>query len=165
MTAGTAPRNIVDKLEQLYPVFSMMPVTRATDYAVRILIALLSTPRTRVKAADLAAATALSADYVLKIITPLMRRGWVRSFRGAGGGFSLVGQAQSIILLDVVELFEGPLHLQTCTGPEGCQFSTRCPVHRVWLEAEMELRKVLARYNIAELAAHSRRQGLFVARG
>ena len=94
---------------------------------------------------------------------PLVRRGWVQSRRGSGGGFSLVGGAESITLLDVVELFEGPVHLNTCTGPTGCQFLPRCPVHPVWLEAEAELRRVLAKYNLAELARNSRARQLFIA--
>ena len=74
----------------------------------------------------------------------------------------LVEGAENITLLDVVELFEGSVHLNRCTGPAGCQFLPRCPVHNVWLEAEAELRRVLAKYNIADLAANSRSRGLFV---
>lgn len=114
------------------------------------------------KTAALAAATAVPKDYVPKVITPLVRRGWVQSYRGAGGGFSLVDPGHNITLLDVVELFEGPVHLQTCTGPSGCQFSPRCPAHGVWLEAEAQLCRVLAKYNIADLAARSRARGLFI---
>lgn len=141
-----------------------MVVTRATDYAVRMLAALLNSPGRRLTVADLAEATAVPKDYVPKVMAPLVRRGWVQSYRGLGGGFSLGGGAQDITLLDVVELFEGPLHLQTCTGPNGCQFIGRCPAHDVWLEAETELRRILAKYCIAELAVRSRRQDLFVSR-
>ncbi|MFQ5776907.1 MAG: RrF2 family transcriptional regulator [Terriglobia bacterium] len=140
-----------------------MVTARATDYAVRILSVLSNAAGKRLKVADLAAATSVPKDYVPKVMAPLVRRGWVQSYRGSGGGFALVGQGQEISLLDVVELFEGPLHLQSCTGPSGCQFSPGCPVHLVWVEAEAELHRVLAKYNIAELAARSHRQGLFVA--
>ncbi|MFQ5740836.1 MAG: RrF2 family transcriptional regulator [Acidobacteriota bacterium] len=139
-----------------------MVLTRATDYAVRILTALSSAPAERVKTDALATATSVPKDYISKVITPLVRRGWVQSYRGAGGGFSLVDRGQSITLLEVVELFEGAVHLQPCTGPKGCQFTPRCPAHTVWCEAETELCRVLAKYNIAELAARSRCQGLFI---
>lgn len=139
-----------------------MLITRATDYAVRILTALSNAPGRRLKVSDLAAATSVPKSYVPKVIAPLARRGWVQSYRGAGGGFSLIENGQNITLLGVVELFEGPLHLQTCTGPTGCQFSPRCPVHSIWMEAERKLGGLLAKYNIEELAARSRRQGLFV---
>lgn len=138
-----------------------MVITRATDYAVRILTALFNSTGTRLKIGDLAALTSVPRDYVPKVLAPLVRRGWVQSHRGPGGGFSFVGGNHQIALLDVVELFEGRLHLQVCTGQSGCQFSSRCPMHEVWLEAEGELRRVLAKYNIAELAAHSRDRGLF----
>lgn len=140
-----------------------MVITRATDYAVRILAALSNAPGKRVKTADLAAATAVPREYLSKVVSPLVRRGWVQSHRGAGGGFSVAARGQDITLLDLVELFEGPVHLQTCTGPSGCEFLPHCPAHSVWVEAEEELRRVLAKYNIAELAAESHRQGLFIA--
>ena len=139
-----------------------MLISRATDYAVRLLAALANSGGSRLKVADLAAATSVPKNYVLKVMVPLVRRGWVQSYRGSGGGFSLVEGAENITLLDVVELFEGSVHLNRCTGPAGCEFLPRCPVHNVWLEAEAELRRVLAKYNIADLAANSRPRGLFV---
>lgn len=140
----------------------MLQITRATDYAVRILAALSHTGEAFVKAADLAAATAIPKEYVAKVVGTLKRRGWVVSHPGAAGGHSLVGQAKDVTLLEIVELFEGPVHLNACTGPNGCRFTQRCPAHRIWLEAESELRRVLAKYNIAELGAQSEREGLFI---
>lgn len=140
-----------------------MVITRATDYAVRILAVLSNANGKRLTLANLAAATSVPRDYVPKVLSPLVRRSWVQSYRGAGGGYSLAGAVQNITLLDVVELYEGSLHLQTCTGPRGCEFAPACPAHSVWLEAEKELCGVLAKYKIAELAARSRRQGLFIA--
>ncbi len=142
----------------------LVVIARAADYAMRLLAALFNCGGRRLKVADLAAATAVPKNYVLKVMVPLVRRGWVQSSRGSGGGFSLVGGAESITLLDVVEAFEGPLHLNLCTGPTGCQFLSRCPMHSVWVEAEAALHRVLAKYTIAELAAKSGPQGLFLSR-
>ncbi len=140
----------------------MLEITRATDYAVRVLAALYSARGARAKATDLARATAAPEKYVLKVLAALKRRGWVASHRGTAGGHSLISSAKDITLLQIVELFEGPIHLNACTGPNGCQFVQRCPTHNVWLEAETELRRVLAKYNLAELAARSQGERLFV---
>lgn len=142
----------------------MTPISRATDYAVRILVALQAARPERVTAGSLAQATSIPADQVLKVVGPLARQGWVQSFRGAVGGFALAGPLDQITLLDVVELFEGPLHVQTCTGVAGCEFSARCAAHVVWLEAEQALRRVLARYTMADMAARMRALDLFVPR-
>ncbi len=142
----------------------MLRITRATDYATRILASLCQAGDTPATAADLAAATGVSEEYVAKVIAVLKRRGWVTSQRGAAGGHSLVSPASHITLLQIVELFEGPLHLNECTGATGCEFLPRCPVHPVWLEAENELRRVLTRYNLAQLAARGQRQRLFAPR-
>lgn len=142
----------------------MLRITRATDYAMRILAGLCQAGEAPATAADLAAATGVSEEYVAKVIATLKRRGWVISQRGAAGGHSLVARAKDITLLQIVELFEGPLHLNACTGANGCEFAQRCPAHTIWLEAETELRRVLAKYNLAELAARSQCEGLFIPR-
>ena len=142
----------------------MTPISRATDYAVRILSALRASETERVTAAALAQVTSIPTDQVLKVVGPLSRQGWVQSFRGAVGGFALSASLDEVTLLDVVELFEGPLHVQTCTGVAGCEFSARCAAHVIWLEAEQALRRVLAQHTMAEIAARMRALDVFVPR-
>ncbi len=125
-------------------------------------MALSNAPGKRLKTAQLAAATAVPKQYASKVMTVLARRGWAESYRGSGGGFSISGEGENLTLLDVVELFEGQIHLHACTGAIGCQFASRCPAHRIWLEAEAGLFRLLAERRIAELAADSQCQGLFV---
>ncbi len=139
-----------------------MLITRATDYAVRILAALLNAPGRRLKTAELVDATSVPKDYAPKVIKVLARRGWVEARRGIGGGFALLPQGQNLTLLDVVQAFEGPVRMHVCTGPSGCQFLSRCPVHNVWLETEERVRAFLGEQRIAELAAESRERLLFV---
>lgn len=152
---------LLDKQEPLG--LPAVMISRATDYAVRLLAVLFNSGGARLKVAELAAATSVPKNYVFKVMVPLVRRGWVQSCRGSAGGFSLAEGAANITLLDVVELFEGAVHLNRCTGPQGCQFLPRCPAHRAWLEAEAELRGVLAKYHIAGLAANSHDRELFVS--
>jgi Rrf2 family transcriptional regulator, iron-sulfur cluster assembly transcription factor len=138
-----------------------MMITRATEDAIRLLTTLANSAGKRMKVADLAAATSVPKNYVFKVMVPLVRRGWVVSCRGFGGGFSLARGAEQITLLDVVELLEGPVRLNRCTGASGCEFLPGCPVRNAWLEGEAELRKVLARYDIARLATGCRERELF----
>lgn len=139
-----------------------MTITRATDDAIRLLTALANSGGSRMKVADLAAVTSVPKNYIFKVMVPLVRRGWVQSSRGFGGGFSLAAGAERVTLLDVVELLEGPLRLNQCTGAGGCEYLASCPVRDAWVEAEGELRKVLGRYDIARLAAQARERNLFI---
>ena len=136
-------------------------ITRATDDAIRLLTTLANSGGKRMKVTDLAAITSVPKNYVFKVMVPLVRRGWVQSSRGFGGGFSLSPGAEKITLLEVLELLEGPLHLNRCTGTGGCEFLPICPVRNAWVEGEAELRKVLARYDIARLAVGCRERELF----
>jgi Rrf2 family protein len=139
-----------------------MMITRATEDAIRLLTALANSGGKRMKVADLATVTCVPKNYIFKVLVPLVRRGWVLSTRGFGGGFALVQGAEKVTLLDVVELLEGPLRLNCCTGNGGCEFLPRCAIRSAWVEGEAELRKVLARYDIARLAAGCRDRELFV---
>jgi Rrf2 family protein len=134
-----------------------MQITRATDYAVRIMIHLATLPEeTRVASPDLARAIQAPESFVSKVLQQLVQHGMVSSHRGAGGGFQLTVLPESVSLLDVVELVEGPLQINLCLGGEAsCDLSSWCGAHPIWNEAQAALKNVLASASIARLARDS----------
>ena len=60
---------------------------------------------------DIADAQGIPQHYLEQILVVLKRGGIVKSFRGAQGGYALVGDPAGIRLLDVVTLLEGPLEV------------------------------------------------------
>ncbi len=134
-----------------------MQITRATDYAVRIMIHLASLPEeTRLAAPELARGIQAPESFVSKVLQQLVQRGMVTSHRGAGGGFQLAVAPENVSLLDVVEMVEGPLQINLClAGEASCDFSSWCGAHPIWNEAQTALKKVLASASIARLARDS----------
>jgi len=134
-----------------------MQITRATDYAVRIMIHLATMPdETRVAAAELARGIQAPESFVSKVLQQLVQRGMVTSHRGAGGGFQLAVQPEKVSLLDVVEMVEGPLQINLCLpGEASCDRSSWCGAHPIWSDAQAALKKVLAGASIAQLARDS----------
>ena len=134
-----------------------MQITRATDYAVRILIHLAMSPDdARVAASELARETKAPESFVSKVLQQLVQRGMVTSRRGAGGGFELAIQPEKVSLLDVVEMIEGPLQINLCLpGEETCDRKSWCKVHPIWSEAQDALKRVLSSATIAGLARGS----------
>jgi Rrf2 family protein len=131
-----------------------MEITRASDYAVRVMIHMASLPPgSRVRRSVLSKATDVNDLFLSKVLQRLVRSGMVRSQRGASGGYGLAVPAGSVSLLDVVQAIEGPVRLNQCLmeGPS-CGRKSWCPAHRVWAEAQAALVNVLGSASMARLA-------------
>ncbi len=131
-----------------------MQLTRAADYAVRVMIHLAGLPpAARVQRAALAEATAVPESFMSKVLQALVRARLVASRRGVDGGFELTCPPDQVSLLDVVEAIEGPIQLNFCLMPgEPCERHTCCPAHSVWAEAQAAMTAVLKKASLADLA-------------
>lgn len=136
-----------------------MQLTRAADYAARVMIHLAGLPAdSRASRNDLAAVTSAPLHFLGKILQSLVRSGLIHSQRGASGGFTLARAPGGITLVDVIEAIEGPLFLNSCINPgEPCVRSASCAAHKVWAEAQTEMLAVLKRASILDLAKESAR--------
>jgi len=135
-----------------------MQITRASDYAVRVMIHLATLPpSSTVRQSELSKATAVSGHFLSKVLQQLVRARLIRSQRGAGGGYALAASATGISLLDVLEAMEGPVRLNQCIeeGPS-CDRKSWCPAHQVWAEAQAAITNVLGAASMASLAARAK---------
>ena len=132
-----------------------MQVTRATDYAVRVMIHLAGLPHgSTVQRAELSKVTDVSPHFLSKVLQQLARAGLVHSQRGSGGGFALAVPAGNVTMLNVVEAIEGPLWLNLCLKEgQSCKRKTWCPAHPVWIKGQAALATVLRSATMASLAA------------
>lgn len=136
-----------------------MQITRAADYAVRVMVYLASVPRGQKSPLnELAQATRVQDSFLSKILQRLVHQGMLVSQRGSGGGFVLNRAANQISLLDIVEAIEGPTQLNVCVGESGhCERKDFCSVHPVWELAQRSLTQALGGVSIAQLAEESLR--------
>lgn len=131
-----------------------MQITRATDYAVRVMVHLAALPEgKKAQLNTLAEMTEVRGTFLSKILQRLVHQGFVSSYRGTGGGFCLKMPAEHVTLLQVIESMEGPTRLNVCIkeGP-GCVRKSWCAVHPVWRDAQSALTNVLGGMSVAELA-------------
>src|ERR1022692_174728 len=134
-----------------------MEITRASDYAVRVMIHLAGLPPgSTVQKSVMSEASAVKEHFLSKVLQRLVRSGLVRSQRGSGGGFGLAVSAACVSLLDVVQAMEGPVRLNQCLleGPS-CDMKSWCPAHRVWAEAQAAMENILRAASMARLAAEA----------
>src|SRR5438046_10682371 len=102
-----------------------MQVTRQADYAVRAVLYLAQQkPGQRVSTAQVSRAQRIPLTFLAKIVAQLGPAGVLGTTRGAHGGIRLARPAESISLLEVVEVIDGPLALNACVvNPEACTFA------------------------------------------
>jgi len=83
----------------------------------------------------------------------LRQAGLVRGRAGRTGGYVLARQPEQITLRDVLEATSGPLCLMDCVDdPSACERTASCTSRQVWLAVTEDIRQVLARYTLCDLA-------------
>ena len=135
-----------------------MQITRAADYAVRVMVHLSSLPPgSRVQKSALVELSEAPESFLSKVLQRMVSKGLIFSRRGGGGGFELAGSVERVSVLDIVEAIDGPIHLNLCVpGASGCDRSIACVVHPVWVEARAALVKVLGGATMARLTRKRR---------
>jgi Rrf2 family protein len=92
----------------------MKLITRDTDYAVRALCFIAESKKEIVSATELVKNLKAPRPFLRKILQILNKKRLLRSYKGLGGGFSLRISPQKIFLIDLIEIFQGPLKLNEC---------------------------------------------------
>lgn len=133
---------------------SSMQLTRAADYAVRVMIQLAASPTDqRALLPDLAAATDAPESFLSKVLQALSRAGLIDSKRGHAGGFQISNYGRKASMLDVIEAIDGPIHLNVCLiSGKSCNRKATCPAHPVWAQAQAAMLDVLRQAMVADMA-------------
>lgn len=92
----------------------MKLITRDTDYALRALSFISRQKNEIVTVSELTRQLKIPGPFLRKILQLLNKKGVLKSLRGAGGGFLLGKPASKIFLTDLMEIFQGPIHLNEC---------------------------------------------------
>lgn len=131
-----------------------MQLTRAADYAVRVMVHLASLPtHERVLLPALAVATGAPESFLSKVLQALSRAELIVSRRGQSGGFEILPNGRQASMLEVIEAIDGPLSLNICLiSDRSCAREAWCPAHPVWVEAQRAMLGVLSSAMIAHLA-------------
>jgi Rrf2 family protein len=134
---------------------SSMQLTRAADYAIRVMIHLASLPaEERALLPTLARATGAPESFLSKVLQALAHAGLVASQRGQAGGFAILPRGRDASMLLVIEAIDGPLSLNTClVSDRSCSRQKWCPAHPVWVRAQQAMLDVLSAAMVADLAS------------
>ncbi len=111
-----------------------MTISTKGRYALRIMLDLGAHVGETVKLKDIAARQDISEKYMEQIIAVLNKSGYVRSTRGAQGGYQLVKQPQEYTVGMILRLTEGSLAPVECLAENAlpCERSGRCATVEVY---------------------------------
>jgi len=102
---------------------------------------------------DIARTTGLPWRYLEQIAGPLRRAALIKGRPGRAGGYKLGRPPARITLREVMEVTSGPLRLMECVDrPDTCEHSNACPSRAMWVNLTGEMRGVLDKYTLDDLA-------------
>lgn len=93
---------------------------------------------------DIAERQKISVKYLWQVINPLKTAGILNVTRGAKGGYVLARRPETITMLDVMSLLEGPVSLVECLSKRGyCHHVDDCVARTVWSEVNQAVATAL----------------------
>ena len=132
-----------------------MKISTRGRYALRAMIELAkSEPDQYVAVKTISERQEISNKYLEQIIPVLNRAGYVKSIRGAQGGYKLAYPAKDYTVGMILRLIEGELVPVACMDedPNSCPRSDKCVTLDVWKQIEEAVSDVVDKITLEELA-------------
>lgn len=131
-----------------------MKISTRGRYAVRVMLELAQDNTGEcIKVKEIAARQGISEKYLEQIIAILNKAGYVKSVRGAQGGYRLVGSPEEYTVGMILRLTEGSLAPVACVEneAEACERCDTCETLSVWKEVYAAVNQVVDNVTIADL--------------
>ena len=94
----------------------------------------------------------LSVKYLEQLIIPLKAAGYIRSVRGARGGYTLAKKPDKINVGQIIKVLEGGLSLVDCVeDPKLCEREKNCPTRDIWLRMSERLMEELSSLTLSDV--------------
>ena len=137
-----------------------MDISRKTDYALRMIAALVEDPGGVVSVRTAASENRVPYSFARSIQHDLAAAGLVVNTRGANGGMRLAVDPRETTLMQVIEAVQGDVCFSGCLNADGCGGECpnrpRCHYSPVWCNAERMLREFFSRVTLHELIVERR---------
>ncbi len=131
-----------------------MKISTRGRYAVRLMLDLaLNGTDQYVTIKSIAERQEISSKYLEQIISDLNRAGFVKSVRGAQGGYKLTRPPETYTVGAILRLIEGSLVPVACMEdePNQCPRSETCVTLDVWKQVDEAVSNVVDNITLADL--------------
>lgn len=132
-----------------------MKLSTKSRYGTRLMLDMVQNANNgAVQLSDIAKRQDISQKYLEQIIIPLKKAKYIRSVRGAKGGYLLEKAPEDITVGEIVTLFEGRSDICECSeNPETCGRTGTCVTRTVWIEAAQAMYDKLNSITFSDLVA------------
>lgn len=130
-----------------------MKISTKGRYALRMMLEFALHPDECTKINQVAKNQQISDKYLEQIVTILTRAGYVKSVRGAKGGYHLTKKPEEYTVGMILRLTEGSLAPVVCLedGENQCERSKICATLSVWKKLEDAINGVVDNITLAQL--------------
>jgi len=138
-----------------------MKISTKGRYAVRVMLDLaVNNSGSYIKVKDIAARQDISEKYLEQIISILNKAGYVKSVRGAQGGYKIAKDPAKCTVGMILRLTEGSLNPVACLDDEvnECKRCDTCETLKVWEDLTAAINQVVDGVTVADLAERYRRR-------
>ena len=131
-----------------------MQISTKGRYALRLMLDLaLNNTGEAVSLKDIARRQDISDKYLEQIISILNKAGYVRSIRGAQGGYMLAREPETYTVGTILRLTEGSMKPVACLEdePNQCSRAGECVTLRLWKMLDEAIEGVLDKVTLQDL--------------
>lgn len=139
-----------------------MKISTKGRYALRVMIDIAANSNGRcISIKEIAGRQEISEKYLEQIFTVLSRSGFLRSTRGAQGGYSLTRDPAEYTVGMILRALEGDLAPVDCVaqsqpGGDACPRAEQCVTWEVWAQIRDAVNNVVDHITLAELVRRYR---------
>lgn len=137
-----------------------MKISTKGRYALRMMLEFAMHPDECTKISQVARRQEISDKYLEQIVTILTRAGYVKSMRGAQGGYKLAKSPSEYTVGMILRLTEGSLAPVSCLEDEvnQCKRSDNCATLMVWKQLDSAINQVVESVTLADLVEEQLRK-------
>ena len=131
-----------------------MQISTKGRYALRLMLDLaVHNTGELVKIKDISARENISEKYLEQIISSLKKAGYVKSLRGAQGGYMLAREPETYTVGTILRLTEGSMNPVACLEdePNQCSRAGECVTLRLWKMLDEAIEGVLDKVTLQDL--------------
>ena len=131
----------------------LMKLSTRTRYGIRAILELaMSDNKVPLQLKIIAERQEISVKYLEQLIVVLKAAGFVRSIRGAKGGYMLAKAPDQIELIDVLHCLEGTVTTVECVeNKDYCVRAADCAARDLWVKVQNAIEDVLKSMTLQDL--------------
>lgn len=131
-----------------------MKISTKGRYALRLMLDIaMNNSGEPIRIKDISARQGISDKYLEQIISSLNKAGYVRSIRGAQGGYLLTKKPEEYTVGMILRLTEGSMAPVSCLEFEGndCERQNDCVTLLIWKKLDEAIKGVIDHITLADL--------------